>query len=220
MQFPFPRLPALALMLGLVICPFALSANPFEYFQSAPTKAISRYGTWDVEIISIDDEIVSQIVEGNARTDPNAVDRLIEALETTYSDAQFRIFTSESAPFSVVILEKNGEAILVKLFLSTTAANFSEDEAKNDLGPFLEIVVAASKEPLRFSGKEFVSIIWGSYMDPDAREYKHGWVSLSETEFKTMAWGVPPDFIEIVVTSRPDCEFLPVKGWLARQICK
>lgn len=168
---------------------------------------------WIVQTHPIDESFVEGIAKGYNSTDPAAVSRMIEALRTTYIGGTIKGNWGPNDPYRVMYLEKDGGIVLIRLHLFTLTASDS------DRAEFFTLVEAMMNEPLRQSGDETLKRVWRAYQNKEARQFSHGWENLSQVENRAMAWGVPPDFLEIVVTTRTDCEFLPVKGWMARQIC-
>lgn len=177
------------------------------YFAFAAEKG------WGEPPTTVDTAVIEQIRAGHGSTDPAAVERLIEALETTYFGFEIGGLTAPTGAYGVTYLADGERIVLIRFFLNTVRATDLEG------AEFFDLVERVVDEDLWENGGEVLEDVWGAYIDPDKRQFDHGWVSLSGQKNRAMAWGVPPDFIEIVVTARTDCEFLPVQGWFPRQLC-
>ena len=160
---------------------------------------------------------VQASIEGlrsNSRsTGPKASDRLTEALEATYFGAEVGGLVAPSGAYSVTYLKKNEEFVLMQFFLSTV------DATQAEVQEWLNLLKTVTNDELLLDDIEIVKRTWEIYLDPSTRQFEHPWVNLSNIENRAMAWGVPPDFVEVVVSARTDCEFLPGPGWLARHLC-
>ncbi|MEL7465908.1 MAG: hypothetical protein AAFN79_17690 [Pseudomonadota bacterium] len=176
-------------------------------------RAFSEEKGWAEPPVSVDGAFIDKIRAGYRSTAPAAVERLVAALETTYFGSEIGGLVAPGGAYSVTYLEKNQEIVLMRFFLNTV--NATEDQGRE----WFSLVNEIMGDELSMSDEEILKRTWTVYSDPSKRDFEHGWISLSNIENRAMAWGVPPDFVEIVVSVRTDCEFLPVRGWLARQLC-
>ena len=191
-----------------------LRADPLKIDPNGEIVDFVSAKGWAGQSFTVDAALIEKVREGNSSTDERAVFRLIEALKTTYFGAEVGSYSKSDAAFNITYLKHKDEYILVRFFLSTVSVSGESQET------FFNLLENVMGEPISGSGDQIVRQIWDSYIDETKRQYDHGWINLSETENRAMAWGVPPDFIEVVITTRTDCTFLAVKGWFARQICR
>ena len=175
--------------------------------------AFSNEKGWAEPAAFVDEAFIEELRLSSRSTKPKVAERLIKALETTYFGAEVGGLVAPSGAYSVTYLKKNEELVLMQFFLATVDA--TETEVKE----WLSLLKNVTNDELLLDGTEIVERTWEVYLDPTKREFEHGWVNLSSIENRAMAWGVPPDFVEVVVSARTDCEFLPVRGWLARHLC-
>lgn len=173
----------------------------------------SKNKGWAEPPIFVDEAFIEELRLGYETVEPKAVERLIKALETTYFGSEFGTLVAPSSAYSIQYLKSDNEIVLMRFFLGTVQA--TEAEGKD----WLNLLKDVMNDELVVADHEIAKRVWDSYLDPTKREHESGFVNLASVENRAMAWGVPPDFIEIVVSSRPECEFLPVRGWLARQLC-
>jgi|GEM_PF-4403217 len=203
----------LILITALLICAAPTKARELWIDPSGAYFAFAAEKGWGEPPTTVDAAFIEQVRSGHGSTDLAAVERLIEALETTYFGFEVGGLTAPTGAYGIGYLADGERLVLIRFFLNTIRATDLEREE------FFGLVERVVDENLWDDGSEVLEDVWGAYTDTSKRQFEHGWVSLSEIENRAMAWGVPPDFLEIVVTARTDCVFLPVKGWFPRQLC-
>lgn len=203
----------LILTTALLICAASTNAKELLIDPNGAYFAFVAEKGWGEPPTTVDAAFIEQVRAGHGSTDPAAVERLIDALETTYFGFEVGGLTAPTGAYGVTYLADGERLVLIRFFLNNIRANDLESEE------FFDLVERVVDESLWDNGGEVLEDVWGAHTDPGKRQFDHGWVSLSGIENRAMAWGVPPDFVEIVVTARTDCEFLPVRGWFPRQLC-
>lgn len=207
----FPRLAPIAAMLSSI--GFQSYANELRIDLEDLFSGYRAKYNIELDVEFVDRDFLNNAFE-TIGTDPASSNaRLLEAFETTYAGSELRTFGSHPDSINIQYLVKDGDIILVRLFWNTISRS-TKDPADE-----IALIEAIIGERFIEDPSQVVDEIWQSYLDPQKREYPHGFVRLTEIENQVMAWGVPPDFIEVVLTTRPDCEFLPVRLWLSRQLC-
>ncbi|WP_415404478.1 hypothetical protein [Tateyamaria sp. SN3-11] len=198
-----------------ILCASAAHAQGINFSLAEFSERFG--GKWQQNEIELTEDTLDKYMEGVELRQPDIARRFRTALEQRYQNAVVFSAFSKSNPVSLAWLESQGDIVLLRLFVNTVHpqanALFS---APQDFELWFSEVNGA---PLTTSISALTSEVWEGYLDPTKRVLSHGWVDASGIDNRAMAWGVPPDFIEITVTTRPDCEFAPVPEWLVRQLC-
>lgn len=169
---------------------------------------------WQTQAVSLDAEMLAQIEASFSAELPEAYDRFQAVVTTTGTEAQINVMFADESPIRVAWLTINEEPKVVRVFINTVHQNSDLflDQYAPEMVSWLE---QNGKTPLLTNLSESVANAWNAYTAPSG---DHPWVSLGAMDGRIMAWGVPPDFFEVVIADE-GCAFFPSRAWFMRQIC-
>lgn len=196
----------------LVVLPTASHASPCEdlsqTFRAAFPDAQSLHKPMSAKLRQ-------GFLDGYASTrakSPAAVNRMQEALETRFADGcLIQMIVPDPATEIVALISDQGDMV-ARAFAAIATWTRSPREFQEMDNDFQQIVELMSDTTIDLGTDSFVAKVWSSQ---DFEKVK------TAEDAALYSWGVSPDFVEITYSSlgKEGCEFLPVKGWLARQTC-
>ncbi|SFR20627.1 hypothetical protein [Poseidonocella sedimentorum] len=160
-------------------------------------------------------QLTDKILRGYASTrtqDKTAFDRLELALKTRFSQGcMLQILVDEPETQIFILYSEEGDRF-GRIFAPIARWPQSDISIEQQEAKFVEILEIISETAV-LSGKDaFIESIWKS---ADFSKV------LTSDSVEVYAWGVPPDFVDITFSdhNEQNCDFFPVQGWMARQIC-
>ena len=195
-----------------VLAPMGVAAEAsLEELQSIYARAGIEVETERQPIVPSEME---RFFEDDRSIDPDAAARATRAFETTYRDAEFVGLGASDPGLGVFAIERDGAIAIARFFLPVVNwRGAASDPSSPPYAATQEAIEALLGEPLTVPVVEIVELAW------DAALSRNAIAAVPNTEERVFAWGVPPDFVQIVVTTQPDCTPLPTNNWLARHLC-
>jgi hypothetical protein len=151
---------------------------------------------------------------------PEVAARFDKAFAKTYRGSAFFDTGNSDSPLSANWIEHDGKVILLRLFISFREVSDHETFFRG----FDAWLTNVMGEPVNRPLTEIARDAWARYEPLESNDnyvlhVANGWINLTSTPNRAMAWGLPDHYIEIVITTRPDCAFIADDKWYVRQIC-
>ena len=201
-----------------LICLLALLTPSALKAQASMEDLQEIYERAGIEVDARREAIVPAEAEralaGDRSIDRAAAARAMQAIETTYRDAGLVGLGASDPDLNVFGIEQSGRIVIARFYLPVVGwPGAAADPTSAPYAATETAINAVLGEPLTTPVIEIVELAWESLAtrEPIA--------TVPNTGSRVFAWGVPPDFVQIVVTTRPDCEPLRTNNWLARHLC-
>ena len=169
---------------------------------------------WETQDVTLDADTLSQIKASFAAELPEAFERFEAIVTAPNTQARIQVVFADTSPIRVAWLSINKVPKTTRVFVNMAHQNsdlFLDQYAPN----MMTWLQNASGTTLQSNLSQSVFNAWTEYASPSR---DHPWISLGEIEGRVMAWGVPPEFFELVIADE-SCAFLPSRAWFLRQIC-